>query len=95
MVVAKVVKRFLVNKDGCVQSIMMQFLMPKTGGGSTLKETPKYLPPDIGHFSLADIILGPLEVIPRARDSMTFNFAGYDNLKLHYRVVSKPYRTTV
>ena len=73
--VAKVEKRFLVDKDGCVQSIMMRCLMPKMWSGTTLKDTPKHLPPDI-------IMLGPLEVIPRERDSMTFDFAGYDKASL-------------
>ena len=63
--VAKVEKWFLVDRDGCVQSIMMRCLIPKMGSGTTLKDTPKHLPSDMGHFSLADIILGPLEVIPR------------------------------
>ena len=71
--VAKVEKRFLVDEGGPVETILMRCLMPKTGSGITLQDTPKHLPPDISQFPLENIIFGPLEVIPRKRDSRSFN----------------------
>jgi len=62
--VGKVLIRFLEDKDGPVESIKMESLMPKIVSGDNLKSTPKHLPPDISRFSLKDIIHGPLDVKP-------------------------------
>jgi len=87
--VAKVEKRFLVDEDGPVDTISMRCLKPKTGSGITLTDTPKHLPPDISQFPLHNIIFGPLEVIPRIRDSSSFDVPKYQELKEHFLIVAK------
>lgn len=87
--VAKVEKRFLIDEGGPVESILMRCLMPKTGSGITLQDTPTHLPPDISQFPLENIIFGPLEVIPRIRDSRSFNVPKYQELKDHFNTVVK------
>jgi len=63
--IAQATKRFLVDKDGDVDSILMRCLKPKIGSGTTLKGTPKHLPPDEFHFKLTNIIAGLLKVISK------------------------------
>ena len=59
----------------------MQCLKPKTGSGTILEDTPEHLP-DIGDFSLADIIAGPLSVIPRG--AKQFDVPRYEEVKALY-----------
>ena len=87
--VAKVEKRFLLDEGGPVETILMRCLMPKTGSGITLQDTPKHLPPDITQFPLENIIFGLLEVIPRIQDSRSFNVPKYQELKDHFNIVAK------
>ena len=63
--IAQVVRRFLVDKDGPIDSILMRCLKPKIGSGITLEDTPKHLPPDESHFQLSNVIAGPMKVIAK------------------------------
>ena len=85
--VAKVIKRFLVDENGPVETLLMQSLKPKLGSGITLEDIPKYLPVDEFQFRLSDIIAGPLEVIPKG--STYFDVPSYGELKDHFRIVTK------
>ena len=62
--VEKLLNRFLVDKDGPVESLLMECLQPKVGSGNDLKHLP-----DIDNFPVKNIICGPLEVIPKEQDS--------------------------
>ena len=59
--VSQVIRRFLVDEDGAVESILMHCLKPKTGSGITLEDTSKHLLPDELQFELSNIIAGPFE----------------------------------
>ena len=63
LIIGKVLKRFLVEKDGAVECLEMKFLKPKVGSGNVLEDTPAHLP-DIGNIPLKDIIAGPLTITP-------------------------------
>ena len=56
-------KPFLENENGPVQSLKIRCLKPKTGSGTVVEDTPESLP-DISTLDLHDVIMGPLEVIP-------------------------------
>ena len=45
--IGKLLRRFLVDKDGPIASIEVKCLKPKFGSGIVLEETPNHLPPDI------------------------------------------------
>ena len=85
--VSQVVRRFLVDEDGAVESILMRCLKPKTGSGITLEDTPKHLPPDEFQFKLSNIIAGPFEVIPKG--SKYFDVPCYGELQNLFRIVTK------
>ena len=59
----------------------MQCLKPKTGSGTILEDTPDWLP-DVGDFSLADIIAGPRTVIPKGPKH--FDVPKYEEVKALY-----------
>ena len=89
--------RELFDKDGPLKSIQLECLMPKVGSRNTLKAfytpehkayTPEHLP-DIGCVPLGDIIYGPLNVTPKARESRAYEVEDYDNLKRHFDIVKK------
>ena len=56
-------KRFLKDEDGDVDSIQLHCLKPKELGSGTVLEDTDHLP-DIIIFSVHDVIAGPLNVIP-------------------------------
>lgn len=85
--VAKVLRRFLVDVDGPVDTILMRCLKSKSGFGTRLQATPEHLPPDDTHFKLEDFIAGPLDVIPVGRSSTDFEVPKYNNLKNHFDAV--------
>ena len=47
LLIGKILKRFLVEKDGDVDCFEIKFLKPKVGSGNILEDTPKHLPDDI------------------------------------------------
>ena len=49
----------------------------------------QHFQPDISQFPLENVIFGPLEVIPRIRDSCSFNVPKYQELKDHFNIVAK------
>ena len=61
LLVGKVLKRFLFDKDGNVDELEMKFLKPKVGLGNILEDTPSHLP-DIPSIKRKGIITGPLNV---------------------------------
>ena len=84
---------FLVDKDGPVDTILMQSLKSKLGSGVTLEDTPKHLPADEFQFRLSNIIAGPLEVIPKG--STNFDVPGYGELQDHFKTVTKMNRNNM
>ena len=89
--VGKLVRRFLVDQNGPVDSFIMRCLKPKVGSGNILEETPSHLPPDESHFPLCDVIAGPLHVFPKG--STRLEVLMYNELKKHFDIVSKLNRT--
>ena len=86
LLVGKVLKRFLEDENGPVESLEIRCLKPKTGSGTVLEDTPESLP-DIGLFDLHDVILGPLEVI--AVKGNKFEVPLYSTLVDHFHIVKK------
>ena len=76
LLICKILKRFLVKKDGDVDALEMKFLKPKVGLGNVLEDTPLHLP-DISTILLQDIIAGPLSVTPQK--SPYFLVTEYEN----------------
>ncbi len=62
--VAKVLRRFLVDADGPVDTILVRCLKSKSGFGTRLQATPEHLLPHDTHFKLEDFIAGPLDFDP-------------------------------
>ena len=77
--VAKLLRHFLDDENGPVASAEMECHMAKVGSGDVLQATPFHLPRDTAIFSLQDVISGPLLVIPKARDSRSYQVQGYEN----------------
>ena len=63
LLVGKVLKRFLFDKDGDVDELEMKFLQPKVASGNISEDTPSHLP-DISSIKMQNIIAGPLNVSP-------------------------------
>ena len=59
--IGRLLRRFLLEEDGKVESIEMRCLNPKVGSGTVLEDTPDHLP-NIGVFKIYNIIAGPLKV---------------------------------
>ena len=49
--IGRLLRRFLLEEDGKVESIEMRCLKPKVGSGTVLEDTPHHLP-DIGIFKI-------------------------------------------
>ena len=60
--------------------------MAKVGSGDVLQATPFHLPRDTAIFPLQDVISGPLLVIPKARDSRSYQVQGYENWKSLFKI---------
>ena len=60
LLVRKLLKRFLEDENGPVESLKIRCLKPKTGSGTVVLEDTHESLPDIGLFY---VISGPLEVI--------------------------------
>ena len=84
--VAKVLMRELYDVEGPVKSIQLECLMHKIGSGNVLKAPPAHLP-DREFFPLHDIIYGPMDVIPKARDDRAYVVKDYEQLKSHFEMV--------
>ena len=87
--VAKILRRFLIDENGPVDSILTRYLKPIAESETRLQATPEHLPPTDAHFELEDTIVGPLEVIPVGRRSMLFEVPEYNELKNLFEVVNK------
>ena len=86
LLVGKVLKRFLEDENGPVDSLEIRCLKPKIGSGTIVENTPESLP-DIGLFDLHDVIMGPLEVIPVKGNK--FNVPLYSTLVDHFHIIKK------
>ena len=82
--VAKVLMRELYDVEGPVKSIQLECLMPKVGSGNVLKAPPAHLP---DFFPFHNIIYGPMEVTPKARDGRAYFVKDYEQLKSHFEIV--------
>ncbi len=90
--VAKVLRRFLVDVDGPVDTILMRCLKSKSGFGTCLQATPEHLPPDETYFKLENFIAGHIDVIPLGRISTDFKVPKCNNLKNHFDAVKNMVR---
>ena len=63
--IAKLLNRFLHDKDGSVQSLPMKCLKRKCGPGNVLEDTTKHLPDGIDNFCLSDIICWAIDCHPK------------------------------
>ena len=77
--IAKLVQRFLEDKDGRVQSLTMRCLKLKVGSGTIVEDTPSHLPPDETEFMLHDVLAGPIDVIP-LKGSVKFDVPAYQQI---------------
>ena len=82
--VGKILRRFLHDAEGPVDSIEIRCLKPKTGSGTILDDTPSHSP-DISTFQLTDVIYGPLNVVPVKGNK--FDVLEYEDLVEHFNVV--------
>ena len=87
--VAKILRRFLIDANGHVDSILMRYLKPIDGSETRQQATLQHLPQTDAHFKLEDIIAGPLEVIPVVRSSVLYEVPEYNELKNLFEVVNK------
>ena len=87
--VGKILRRFLIDANGSVDSILMRYLKPIAGSETRLQVTPEHLPPTDVHFKLEDIIAGPLEVISVCGSSVLYEVPKYNELKNLFEVVNK------
>ena len=87
--VAKILRRFLIDAKGPVNSILMRYIKPIAVSETRLKATPEHLPPTDAHFKLEDIIAGPLKVILVDRSSVLYEVPEYNELKNLFEVVNK------
>jgi len=85
LLIGKVSKRFLADKDGPVDCVEMRFLKPKFGSGDVLEDTPVHLP-DISNVHITDIIAGPLVVNPQG--STQFKVNSYEDIQKHFNIVA-------
>ena len=84
--VAKLLHHFLEDENGPVASVEKGCLMAKVEYGDVLQPIPFHLPCGIVIFLLQDVISGPLLVIPKARDSRSYQVQGYENLKVLFKI---------
>ena len=87
--VGKILRRFLIDANDSVDSILMRYLKPIAGSETRLQDTPEHLPPTDVHFKLEDIIAGPLEVIPVCGSSVLYEVPKYNELKNLFEAVNK------
>ena len=85
--IAKLLNRFLHDKDGPVQSLRLKCLKLKCGSCNVLEDTRKHLPDDIDNFCLSGIIAGPLIVIPKG--SQKFEVPNYEKVVELFNQASK------
>lgn len=90
--VGKVVKRFLVDENGPVESVLVRCLKPKSGSSTILGDTPSHLLADESLFTWQDFVAGPLEVIQKG--SKNFEVTSYQEQKLQFQELSKIDLTT-
>ena len=83
--VGRLLKRFLKDEDGDVDSIQLHCLKPKVGSGTVLEDTPDHLP-DISIFPVHDVIAGPLNVIQIRGEKM--DIPDYDLIEDMFHKVS-------
>ena len=85
MYIGRLLKRFLKDEDGAVDSIQLHCLKPKVGSSTILEDTPDHLP-DISIFPVHDVIAGPLNVIPIRGKKM--DIPDYDMIEKMFHEVS-------
>ena len=86
LLVCKIIKCFLVDENGSVDSLKVCCLIPKVGSVTLLDDTPSHLL-DICLFNLANVIYSPLEVVPvRAQK---FSIPEYQEVVKHFSCVKK------
>ena len=81
LLIGKILRRFLKDEEGPVESLEIRCLKYKIGSSTILEDTPAHCP-DISLFSLENIIYGPLEVFP-VRGSK-FNILDYPLVLKHF-----------
>ena len=65
--VGKILRRFLHDEEGPVDSLEIRCMKSKIGSGTILEDTPAHCP-DVSFFQLTDVIYGPLNVVPLKGD---------------------------
>ena len=84
--ISKVVLRFLIDKDGPVECLLMKSLKPKVGSGTILEDTPSHLPADESMFDLHDVIAGPIDVNPL---TLSARYSFYNNFFIFFHFALK------
>ena len=79
--IGKILKRFLKDEEGPVETLEIRCLKNKIGSGTILEDTPAHCP-DISLFGLENVIYGPLDVIPVRGNK--FNVPDYPLVLKHF-----------
>ena len=90
--VGKILKRFLADENGLVEKLEVRCLKPKVSSGTIPEDTPAHLP-DVSLFDLADVIYGPLKVVPLKSDK--FNVPDYEKAVEHFNNVKSMDRNSI
>ena len=90
--IGKIVRRFLLDEEGPVDSLEIRCMKPKVGSGTVLEDTPAHCP-DLSFFQLTDVIYGPLGVVPLKGNK--FDVPKYNNVVEHFNIVKNLKRNTL
>ena len=90
--VSKIMKNVLDDENDAVDSLKVCCPKPKVGSGTLLDNVPSHLP-DICLFNLADVIYGPLEVVPMR--AQKFDVPEYQEVVKHFNCVKMLERNTL
>ena len=82
--VGKILRRFLHDEEGPVDSVEIRCMKPKIGSGTILEDTPAHCP-DVSTFQLTDVIFGPLNVVPLKGNK--FDVPEYEKVVEHFNIV--------
>ena len=74
----------MLKENGDMDCLEVCCLKPTLGSSTLLEDTPTHLP-DVSLFKLADVVYGPLEVIPMKAGKL--DVPEYEKVVQHFNVV--------
>ena len=85
--IAKILGRFLLDEGGEIDKVMMKCLIPKTGSGDILCDTPSHREEEWDFFKMKQFIAGPLAVTPTPPNK--FRVEGYEDIVKLFNTIKK------